>query len=67
MFSKSDSDLAQLEWTDEEEARIRHKIDWHTVPLVTALYLLCVRSGWLYSSHLPSQLVIHIGLACMEI
>ncbi|KAJ9150928.1 MFS general substrate transporter [Pleurostoma richardsiae] len=39
--SKSVSDVAALEWTVEEEARIRHKIDWHAVPLVTTLYLLC--------------------------
>ncbi|TDZ10334.1 putative transporter [Colletotrichum sidae] len=30
-----------LEWTEEEEKAIRRKIDWHTVPLATTLYLLC--------------------------
>ncbi|KAK1997140.1 major facilitator superfamily transporter [Colletotrichum falcatum] len=30
-----------LEWTEDEERAIRRKIDWHTVPLVTFLYLLC--------------------------
>lgn len=44
---KSDSDgreivVDDLEWTQEEETRIRHKIDWHAVPLVTWLYMLCV-------------------------
>lgn len=29
-----------MEWTDEEETIIRRKIDWHTVPLVTLLYML---------------------------
>lgn len=32
----------QLEWTEEEEQVIKRKLDWHTVPLVTTLYLLCV-------------------------
>lgn len=30
----------ELVWTDEEETMIRRKIDWHTVPLVTILYML---------------------------
>ena len=42
-LSNSESNLAELEWTKEEEDRIRHKIDWHTVPLVTVLYMLTVR------------------------
>lgn len=37
----SSSDESELEWTEEEEKAIRHKIDWHTVPLVTLLYMLC--------------------------
>lgn len=32
---------SELDWTPEEEAAIRRKIDWHTVPLVTLLYMLC--------------------------
>lgn len=32
---------SDLEWTEEEEAAVRRKIDWHTVPLVTLLYMLC--------------------------
>ena len=32
---------SELEWTEEEERAIRRKIDWHTVPLVTLLYMLC--------------------------
>ncbi|KAL2126140.1 hypothetical protein VTI74DRAFT_1613 [Chaetomium olivicolor] len=32
---------SELEWSEEEEAAIRRKIDWHTVPLVTLLYMLC--------------------------
>ncbi|KAL2873689.1 hypothetical protein SGCOL_011173 [Colletotrichum sp. CLE4] len=31
----------QLEWTEAEEQVIRRKLDWHTVPLATTLYLLC--------------------------
>ncbi|KAF4433859.1 putative transporter [Colletotrichum fructicola] len=30
-----------LEWSEAEEKAIRRKIDWHTVPLTTVLYLLC--------------------------
>ncbi|KAL2262577.1 hypothetical protein VTK26DRAFT_907 [Humicola hyalothermophila] len=37
----SDVPDSELEWSAEEEAAIRHKIDWHTVPLVTVLYMLC--------------------------
>ncbi|EME87006.1 uncharacterized protein MYCFIDRAFT_30231 [Pseudocercospora fijiensis CIRAD86] len=32
---------ANITWTEEEEARVRHKLDWQIVPLVTLLYLLC--------------------------
>lgn len=32
---------AHITWTEEEEARVRHKLDWQIVPLVTLLYLLC--------------------------
>lgn len=40
--TKSDSENgAEFTWTEEEETRIRHKIDWHCVPIVTVLYLLC--------------------------
>ena len=41
--SKSeDSDNSEeITWTENEEKRIRNKIDWHVVPLVTFLYLLC--------------------------
>ncbi|KAK4245083.1 major facilitator superfamily domain-containing protein [Corynascus novoguineensis] len=39
----SDASLpdSELEWSEEEERAIRRKIDWHTVPLVTVLYMLC--------------------------
>lgn len=30
-----------LTWDEAEERRIRRKLDWHIVPLVTLLYLLC--------------------------
>ncbi|KAH8896662.1 MFS general substrate transporter [Thozetella sp. PMI_491] len=40
IHSHSSSDLGELEWSKEEEDMIRHKIDWHTVPLVTVLYML---------------------------
>lgn len=32
---------ANITWTEEEETRVRHKLDWQIVPLVTLLYLLC--------------------------
>lgn len=38
----SDSDMGTLEWTEEEETKLRHKMDRRTVPWVTVLYLLCV-------------------------
>jgi hypothetical protein len=28
-------------WTEEEETAVRRKFDFHVVPLVTLLYLLC--------------------------
>lgn len=42
----SGSDLTagdHFDWTEAEETALRHKIDWHIVPVVTILYLLCVR------------------------
>ncbi|KAL2019755.1 hypothetical protein VTK56DRAFT_9199 [Thermocarpiscus australiensis] len=39
--ASSDETVSDLEWTEEEETAIRRKIDWHTVPLVTLLYMLC--------------------------
>ncbi|KAK3293767.1 major facilitator superfamily domain-containing protein [Chaetomium fimeti] len=46
--SSKDGDLSdasvpdsELEWTEEEERVLRRRIDWHTVPLVTLLYMLC--------------------------
>lgn len=48
-LSKSESDLADFEWTEAEETTLRHKIDWVAVPWVTVLYLLCVRRAVLWS------------------
>ena len=42
-LSLSENENAEFTWTQEEETRLRHKIDWHTVPLVTLLYMLTVR------------------------
>ncbi|TGZ83492.1 MFS general substrate transporter [Ascodesmis nigricans] len=39
--SAASSDIANGEWTEEEEKRVTRKIDLHLVPLVTVLYLLC--------------------------
>ncbi|KAK3343441.1 major facilitator superfamily domain-containing protein [Lasiosphaeria hispida] len=39
--SGSEDSLADFDWTEEEETIVRRKIDWHTVPLVTLLYMLC--------------------------
>ncbi|KAK8038062.1 MFS general substrate transporter [Apiospora phragmitis] len=39
--NKSDSETYEISWTREEEAVIRHKLDWQIVPVVTVLYLLC--------------------------
>jgi hypothetical protein len=32
---------ADLTWTDDEEKKIRRKLDFRLVPIVTVLYLLC--------------------------
>lgn len=36
-----DDERGDLVWTDDEETRIRRKLDFRIVPLVTLLYLLC--------------------------
>lgn len=48
LSNKSDADLRSgaLDWTEEEETALRHKMDWRVVPWVTVLYLLCVSSAW---------------------
>jgi hypothetical protein len=39
---KSDGSVeVAAQWTEEEEATVRHKLDWQIVPTVTILYLLC--------------------------
>ncbi|KAG4433831.1 hypothetical protein IFR05_010679 [Cadophora sp. M221] len=40
-FDAEKSDALQLEWTEEDESRIRMKMDWRIVPTVWILYLLC--------------------------
>jgi hypothetical protein len=35
------SEREGLTWTDDEERKIRRKLDFRVVPLVTLLYLLC--------------------------
>jgi ABC-type nickel/cobalt efflux system permease component RcnA len=30
-----------IEWTAEDERRIRQRMDWRIVPIVLALYLMC--------------------------
>ncbi|KAK3315599.1 major facilitator superfamily domain-containing protein [Apodospora peruviana] len=39
--SSTEEGIPDLVWTEEEETAIRRKIDWHSVPLVTLLYMLC--------------------------
>ena len=31
---------AEVTWTEEEETRVRRKLDWQVVPMVTVLYLM---------------------------
>ncbi|KAK3714780.1 hypothetical protein LTR37_007514 [Vermiconidia calcicola] len=38
--SSRDDEFA-ITWTEEEETRVRHKLDWQIVPMVTVLYLMC--------------------------
>lgn len=30
----------EVTWTEEEETRVRRKLDWQIVPMVTVLYLM---------------------------
>lgn len=39
----SSSQRGEEDWDKDEETRVRHKIDRAVVPLVTILYMLCVR------------------------
>lgn len=39
--AKTDLSLeAEVTWTEEEETRVRRKLDWQIVPMVTVLYLM---------------------------
>lgn len=40
-------------WTVEEEKKLRNRMDWHILPLVTALYLMCFLDRFVVS--LPSS------------
>jgi hypothetical protein len=41
-----DSEKLEAKWTAEEEKRVRNKLDWHIVPLMTLL----VRSiSWIWN------------------
>jgi hypothetical protein len=31
----------EVTWTEEEETALRRKLDYHIVPVITLLYLLC--------------------------
>lgn len=35
------TDEAEPKWTPAEEKKLRNKLDWHIVPIVCALYLMC--------------------------
>jgi hypothetical protein len=37
----SQDDKDEETWTEEEEKALRRKLDYHIVPLITILYLLC--------------------------
>ena len=36
-----DGERGDLVWSDDEERKIRRKLDFRIVPIVTLLYLLC--------------------------
>lgn len=38
---KVDTGELEATWTVEEETKVRHKLDWQIVPMVTILYLMC--------------------------
>src|SRR5690606_161380 len=62
----SSSDESDLEWTEEEETAIRRKIDWHTVPIVTLLYMLCfldrINIGNASIQGMSAELVLNEGV-----
>lgn len=37
----SDEDSVSREWNDEDERRIRQRMDWRIIPTVFILYLMC--------------------------
>ncbi|KAF2430599.1 MFS general substrate transporter [Tothia fuscella] len=41
LSSEVPSSDVEVAWTEEEETAVRRKIDYHVVPVVTLLYLLC--------------------------
>ena len=40
-------------WTVEEEEKLRNRMDWHILPLVTVLYLMCFLDRLVFP-HRPS-------------
>lgn len=40
-LSKTTSDEFAVTWTAQEEKKVRNKLDWQIVPMVTVLYLMC--------------------------
>ncbi|PKS12288.1 hypothetical protein jhhlp_001588 [Lomentospora prolificans] len=61
----SSRDEEEFTWTEEEETRVRHKIDWNTVPLVTVLYMFCfldrINIGNALIQGLAAELDLRIG------
>ncbi|KAK4631650.1 hypothetical protein CLAFUW4_02533 [Fulvia fulva] len=39
--AKTDFSCGEVSWTEEEETRVRRKLDLQIVPMVTVLYLMC--------------------------
>lgn len=37
----SDGDSESREWNEEDERRIRQRMDWRIIPTVFILYLMC--------------------------
>ena len=40
-LAKTTSEEFAVTWTDQEEKKVRNKLDWQIVPMVTVLYLMC--------------------------
>lgn len=48
----SDENVDDVTWSEAEEKKVRNKLDWQIVPMVTVLYLLCFLDRYVESSNI---------------